>query len=103
LIRSRYSDLPPGLHARAKARGRTTIIYLLPGLSRAERRSALLRVRRNASMGNGPPLPAASVAAAVLADRAKATARNGIAALRAHPLLLLPRRSSPLPPRWSSS
>ena len=40
------------------------IIYLLPGLSPAERRAALLRARRGADLGYGPPLPVAGVAAA---------------------------------------
>jgi hypothetical protein len=90
LIKIRYADLPPGLHVRAEANGRDTIIYLLPGLTHAERRAALLRVRRSASMGHGPCLPASRVAAAVARNRITATTRNGAAAFRAHPLLLLP-------------
>ena len=90
LIKIRYADLPPGLHVRAEANGRHTIIYLLPGLTHAERRAALLRVRRSASMGHGPRLPASRVAAAVARNRITATTRNGAAAFRAHPLLLLP-------------
>src|SRR5580704_8387422 len=82
LIKIRYADLPAGLHVRAAADGRHTIVYLLPGLTRAERRAALLRIRRSAELGHGPRLPAR--------DRAAATARNGAAAFRAHPLLLLP-------------
>ncbi len=61
-----------------------------PGLTHAERRAALLRARRSAGLGHGPRLPAAGVAAAVARDRVAATARNGAAAFRAHPLLLLP-------------
>jgi hypothetical protein len=90
LIKIRYADLPAGLHVRAERSGRSTVIYLLPGLSHTERRAALLRARSSASMGHGPRLPAAGVAAAVARDRAGATARNGAAAFRAHPLLLLP-------------
>jgi hypothetical protein len=90
LIKIRYADLPPGLHVRAEANGRHTIIYLLPGLTHAERRAALLRVRRSASMGHGPRLPASRVAAAVARNRITATTRNGAAAFRAHPLLRLP-------------
>jgi hypothetical protein len=90
LIKIRYADLPAGLHVRAEADGRNTIIYLLPGLTHNERRAALLRVRSSASMGHGPRLPAAGVAAAAARDRIAATARNGAAAFRAHPLLLLP-------------
>jgi hypothetical protein len=90
LIKIRYADLPAGLHVRAEAEGRSTTIYLLPGLTHTERRAALLRVRGSASMGYGPRLPALGVAAAVARDRVAATARNGAAAFRAHPLLLLP-------------
>lgn len=90
MIKIRYADLPPGLHVRAEANGRHTIIYLLPGLTHAERRAALLRVRRSASMGHGPRLPASRVAAAVARNRVTATTRNSAAAFRAHPLLLLP-------------
>lgn len=90
MIKIRYADLPAGLHVRAETTGANTIIYLLPGLTHAERRAALLRARSSASMGHGPRLPATGVAAAVARDRAAATARNGAAAFRAHPLLLLP-------------
>jgi hypothetical protein len=90
LIRIRYADLPAGLHVRVEAKGRSTIIYLLPGLTHTERRAALQRARSNAGLGHGPRLPAASVAAAVVRDRVGITARNGAAAFRAHPLLLVP-------------
>lgn len=90
MIKIRYSELPAGLHVRVEARGRNTIIYLLPGLTLAQRRAALLRARRSASMGYGPGLPMAGVAGAIARDRVWATMRNGTAAFRAHPILLLP-------------
>jgi hypothetical protein len=90
LIKIRYTHLPAGLHVRAEASGRNTTIYLLPGLSHGERRSALLRARRSAALGYGPRLPAAGVAAAVTRDRIAATVRNGLTAFAGHPLLLLP-------------
>jgi hypothetical protein len=90
LIKIRYAELPAGLHVRTEASGRSTIIYLLPGLSPAERRAALLRARRGADMGYGPPLPASGVAGAVMRDRIRHTMRNGALAFRAHPLLLVP-------------
>jgi hypothetical protein len=90
LIKIRYTDLPAGLHARAEAQGRSTIVYLLPGLTPLERRAALGRVRRNAGLGHGPKLPAAGIVVAVMADQVQATLRNGAAAFRARPLLLLP-------------
>ncbi|HEY2288633.1 MAG TPA: hypothetical protein VGH88_23065 [Streptosporangiaceae bacterium] len=90
MIKIRYADLPAGLHVRAERSGRSTVIYLLPGLTHTERRAALLRARRSSGLGHGPQLPAGSVAAAVARDRIAATARKGAAAFRAHPLLLLP-------------
>jgi hypothetical protein len=90
LIKIRYQDLPAGLHVRTEATGRSTVIYLLPGLTHAERRAALLRARRSAQVRGGPRLTASGVAAAVVRDRLAATARNGVKAFRAHPMLLLP-------------
>ncbi|HEY5358321.1 MAG TPA: hypothetical protein VIJ82_11705 [Streptosporangiaceae bacterium] len=90
MIKIRYAELPAGLHVRAEARGRSTIIFLLPGLTPAQRRAALIRARRSASLGHGPSLPAAGVALAVTVDQIKATLRNGLLAFRAHPLLLFP-------------
>lgn len=90
MIKIRYSELPAGLHVRVEERGRSTVIYLLPGLTLAQRRAALLRARRSAAMGYGPALPAAGVAAAAARDRIRATIGNGTSAFRAHPILLLP-------------
>jgi hypothetical protein len=90
LIKIRYAYLPAGLHVRAEAQGRSTVIYLLPGLTNAERQAALLRARRSAGLGRGPRLPATSVAAAVVRDRVWGTTRNGAAAFWGHPLLFLP-------------
>jgi hypothetical protein len=90
MIRIRRSGLPPGLYARAEAQGRNTVIYLLPGLPAADRRAALLRLRRNGSMGYGPRLPVAGLAVAVLLDRIGAVAQGGTASFRAHPFLMLP-------------
>jgi hypothetical protein len=90
MVKIRYSDLPVGLHVRAERDGRHTVIYLLPGLTAGQRRAALIRVRSSARMGQGPSLPAASMAVALGADRLRTTIRNGAAAMRGHPLLLLP-------------
>jgi hypothetical protein len=90
VIRIRHSDLPSGLHARAEAQGRDTVITLLPGLAAADRRAALLRLRRSGAMGYGPRLPAAAVAAAMALDRAVAFSRHCAEAVRAHPYLVLP-------------
>lgn len=90
LIKIRYSDLPAGLHVSVAAHDHSTIIYLRPGLTLAQRRAALLRARRTASMGYGPSLPAWGVTIAVVLDRIKLTSRNGAVAFWSHPLLLLP-------------
>ena len=55
MIRIRYrgpNELSPGLHAAAEQRGRRTTVYLLSGLTAAERRSALRRLRLTARMGH---------------------------------------------------
>ncbi|MBV9381057.1 MAG: hypothetical protein JOY82_19095 [Streptosporangiaceae bacterium] len=85
MIRIRYRDLPPGLHALAEVTGQSAIIYLLPGLTAAQRKAALRRLRHEARMGLGPMLPATHLAVALTADRARAAARNLIAIVRLHP------------------
>jgi hypothetical protein len=90
VIKIRYADLPAGLHIRAVARGRDTVIYLLPGLTAAQRQAALRRARSSARMGHGPRLPVAGVLGAVMMDRMRTTVRNGAAAMRGHPAILVP-------------
>jgi hypothetical protein len=90
VIKIRYADLPAGLHIRAVARGRDTIIYLLPGLTAAQRQAALRRARSSARMGHGPRLPVPGVLGAVMVDRMRTTVRNGAAAMRGHPAILVP-------------
>ena len=90
MIKIRYADLPAGLHIQAEARGRDTIIYLLPGLTAAQRQAALRRARSSARMGQGPGLPVAAVLGAVMVDRMRTTVRNGAAAMRGHPAILVP-------------
>jgi hypothetical protein len=90
VIKIRYADLPGGLHIRAVARGKDTVIYLLPGLTAEQRQAALRRARSSGRMGQGPRLPAAGVAGAVMVDRFRATVRNGAAAMRGHPAIFVP-------------
>lgn len=90
MIKIRYADLPAGLHIRAVARGKDTIIYLLPGLTAAQRQAALRRARSSARMGQGPRLPVSAVLGAVAVDRMRATLRNGAAAMRGHPAMFVP-------------
>jgi hypothetical protein len=85
VIKIRYSDLSAGLHASAKSEGKHTVIYLVPGLSSADRRSAIDRLRASARFGHGPQLPAIPLALALIADRITVTVRNATAAARLHP------------------
>jgi len=89
MVKIRYSELPAGLHVVAEACRHGTVVYLLPGLTPAQRRAALVRVRSSARMGHGPPMPTLSTALAVAADRTRTTTRNGLAALRRHPMVFL--------------
>jgi hypothetical protein len=90
VIKIRYSDLPGGLHLTAAVRGKHTILFLLPGLTAAQRKAAIRRARSAARVGHGPGLPAAGLARAVAADRIATTVRNGLAAMRMHPAVFLP-------------
>jgi hypothetical protein len=90
VIKIRYADLPAGLHISAVARGKDTIIYLLPGLTAAQRQAAMRRARSSARMGQGPRLPVTSVLGAVMVDRMRTTLRNAGAAMRGHPAILVP-------------
>jgi hypothetical protein len=90
VIKIRYSDLPGGLHVRVDVQGRHTILYLLPGLTAAQRKAAIRRASNAARMGHGPGLPAVGVARALAADRIRTTVRNGLAAMRMHPAIFFP-------------
>ena len=88
MIRVRYrgsNELSPGLHAAAEQRGRRTTVYLLSGLTAAERRSALRRLRLTARMGHCPRLPAGQLAFALLMDRIRTGVGRAGAVLRLHP------------------
>jgi hypothetical protein len=88
MIRVRYrdpSELSPGLHAAAERHGRTTTVYLLSGLTAAERHSALRRLRLSARMGHCPRLPAAQLRLALLASRIRTSIGQAGAVFRLHP------------------
>ena len=88
MIKIRYRDsneLSPGLHAAAERHGRSTTVYLLSGLTAAERRAALRRLRLSARMGYCPRLPAAQLALALLLDRIRTTIGQAGAVFRLHP------------------
>jgi hypothetical protein len=86
MITIRYAELPEGLHARAQAQGRRTIIYLRPGLTAEQRRLSLRRARQSARMGYGPRLSGPGVALAVARHVTGGTLRNVAAAVRRHPI-----------------
>lgn len=90
MVQIRYTQLPSGLHVATETRGRRVVIYLSPGLTTAQRRAALARVKSSARMGHGPRLTATSMTVAISADRIRTTTRNVGAATRVHPALLLP-------------
>jgi hypothetical protein len=90
VIKIRYSDLPGGLYVRVGIQGRNTILYLLPGLTAAQRKAAIRRARSAARVGHGPGLPALAVARALAADRIRTTVRNGLGAMRMHPAIFFP-------------
>ena len=85
MIKIRYADLPEGRHAQVRTGGRRPVIYLLPGLSPAQRRDALRRLIRTSRQGYGPRLRVSGVAFAVARDITKSAARTGLAAVRGHP------------------
>jgi hypothetical protein len=85
VIKIRYADLPQGLHAQVRTGGRRPVIYLLPGLSPAQRRDALRRLIRTSRQGYGPRLRVGGVAFAVARDVTTSAARTGLAAVRGHP------------------
>jgi hypothetical protein len=80
-----WRDLSPGLNATAQCNRCGTVVYLVPGLTRDERRAALRRLRMASRIGAGPELPAAQLALALLADRIKTIAGRAGAIFRLHP------------------
>ncbi|HEX4059966.1 MAG TPA: hypothetical protein VHY58_03005 [Streptosporangiaceae bacterium] len=85
MIKIRYSELQAGLHATTKTEGGHTVLYLVPGLSAVERRSAIDRLRASAKVGHGPKLHTIPLALALIADRVKQNTKNAVAAARLHP------------------
>jgi hypothetical protein len=88
MIKIRYRDpneLSPGLHAAAERHGRSTTVYLLPGLSSAQRHAALRRLKISARRGYDPRLPAPQLAVALVADRIRTTVGRAGNVFRSHP------------------
>ncbi len=78
-------ELPPGLNASVECSGHGTVVYMVPGLTRDERRAALRRLRMAARVGAGPELPAGQLALALLADRIRTVIGRAGAIFRLHP------------------
>ena len=86
MIYIRYSaDLRPGLNASAECGRRGTTIYMLPGLTPAQRRAALRRLRQQGRMGLGPRLPGRRLAVALALFRIRNMAARASAVFRVHP------------------
>jgi hypothetical protein len=88
VIKIRYRDvneLSPGLHAMAERRGRVITVYVIPGLTAAERNATLRRLRLSGRRGYGPRLPAVPLAFARFADRIRTTVARAGSVFRTHP------------------
>lgn len=83
-IRIAYRDLSPGLHGKAGHDGRGVVVYFIPGLTPAQRRAVLRRLRQEARMGIGRPLPAWRLGLALAADRLRVGLRSVGAIFRRH-------------------
>jgi hypothetical protein len=79
------------MHAEAERQQRDIVVYLLPGLTVAQRKAALRRLRQAGSRGYGPRLPLTQLATALAVDRMRSGVGNTAAAVRHHPVgMLLP-------------
>jgi hypothetical protein len=85
VVRIQYQDLSSGLHGKAERMGPSTMVYLQPGLTAAQRSAVLRRLRQEARRGCGPQLPSRQLAVAVVADRARSAVGQVLAILRLHP------------------
>jgi hypothetical protein len=86
VIRIRYSsELQPGLNGHAARLDRATVVYLLPGLTPAERAATLRRLHQHGRMGIGPALPRWQLGLALLADRVRTAFGQAGAIVRTHP------------------
>jgi hypothetical protein len=86
VVKIRYARIPESLHVEVRSERGKAIIYLAPGLSRAQRQAALRKARQSGRVRHSPPLPASRLLVAVCADRAKTISMAAAAAARAHPV-----------------
>jgi hypothetical protein len=89
VIRIRYLDLSAALDGTAVTAGRSTTVYLRPGLTAPQRSAALRRMRQEARVGRGPRLPCGQLAMALAADRVRSSAGRALAVVRLHPAIAL--------------
>jgi len=85
MIRIRYGSISSGLHAKAESGATGTTLYLLPGLSSAQRKAALRRLRQEARRGCGPTLPLEQLAMALAADWINTRFRRVATVVKLHP------------------
>jgi hypothetical protein len=82
VIRIRYLDLSGALDGTAVTAGRSTTVYLRPGLTGPQRSAALRRMRQEARVGRGPRLPFGQLAVALAADRIRSSAGRALVVIR---------------------
>lgn len=91
MIRIRYKDFSSGthhltgFHGRAEPSAHGVTVYLLPGMTRWQRKAVLRRLRMEASRGYGPALPLSQLALALAVDRVRTAVRITAGAVRLHP------------------
>jgi hypothetical protein len=74
-----------GFHGRAELGAHGVTVYLLPGMTRWQRKAVLRRLRMEASRGYGPALPLSQLAFALAVDRVRSALRITAGAVRLHP------------------
>jgi hypothetical protein len=74
------------MHAEAELGARGVVVYLLPGLTSAQRKAALRRLRQEGGRGCGPRLPSGQLAVALAADQVRTAVNNTARAIRQHPV-----------------
>jgi len=78
-----------GFHGRAELCGHAVTVYLLPGMTRWQRKAVLRRLRMEASRGYGPALPFPQLAFALAVERVRTALRITAGAVRLHPSQML--------------
>jgi hypothetical protein len=91
VIRIRYRDFSSGthhvtgFHGKAELCAHGVTVYLLPGMTRWQRKAVLRRLRMEASRGYGPALPLPQLALALAVDHVRTALRITAGAVRLHP------------------